>query len=573
MSRKGCNNVPSINATFTDPDAVRLEQPDGTWILLGTENAGAEAVESLLATRDGAAFCRSHRDALIMFIRHSETAAQRFDAWKGLLSTRELFFAVRPAGDVVVSDHFVNVLSALPPGARLPDERGIVGHFIHRKVYGSATYSAAVTRLSNAEHLSIDALTRETASTLFDRVEVEPEPRSPEEYVSAIDTTFAQSMAYAKSGTPAALTFSGGVDSTLLMTYVRDTATPLTFVPDTPEFGSETEYSRDALRLLGIRAEEVATPEANFVAMLEASTDACGFPTSSDAIPYFTDLTLTQPYDTFIVGHGADSAFGMSLKLARFASWFRGRGVRGAVAKTAPHVPGHLGYRMRQVAPMATGFAKDPLDPDGYAGNIRTFGDTSLFEKLVDPSLITAVKKDQLEYVLRRVDRTADPNSAFLSHIELAHWAMVFVNPLLLERLAAHSVGRRIIGPYSDAATILELARVPVDERYVRGLRAKWILKDLLKKRLPDYPSDQRKKATALPFERFYRDGPLAGIWDQYEVPDIFTGKDRDAVVAEPSTSTWNAITYAVWKKRIADNPTLRPHPSKFDVSFKIGAV
>jgi hypothetical protein len=109
-----------------------------------------------------------------------------------------------------------------------------------------------------------------------------------------------------------------------------------------------------------------------------------------------------------------------------------------------------------------------------------------------------------------------------------------------------------------------------VEERYIRGLTAKWILKDLLDQRLPGYPSNQRKNATGLPFARFYRDGPLTTIWDTYDVPDRFEGEMRDELVASPSTSTWNAITYAVWEQRIARNRDLQPHEAKLAASFTI---
>jgi hypothetical protein len=147
---------------------------------------------------------------------------------------------------------------------------------------------------------------------------------------------------------------------------------------------------------------------------------------------------------------------------------------------------------------------------------------------------------------------------------------VVFGNAMMLQRHVAHTVGKRVMGPYGDADVLTELARIPVDERYIVGMRAKWILKDLIDQRVPGYPSNQRKKATALPWQRFYTDGPLTGIWDRYDVPDIFVGEDRDALVNSTSISTWNAITYAVWEERIAKNADLQPHPSKFSESFSI---
>jgi asparagine synthetase B (glutamine-hydrolysing) len=364
--------------------------------------------------------------------------------------------------------------------------------------------------------------------------------------------------------------FSGGVDSTLLMTYAADAIQPIAFVPDTPEFQEETRYARTAISLLGDDLREIPTPEADFVRMLEAATDALGTPVFSDSQPYFGELILNQPYGVIVFGQCADSAFGMSLKLSRFSSWFRHPGIRHAVSGIAPRLSGNLGYRMGQVAPKAEGFSRDLFDPEGYAGNSRTFGDTSLFQKTTDRSTVARVKAEQLEYAAKRVDLSADPGSPFFSHIELSHWMVVFGNAIMLPRLMAQSRGRRISAPYCEADVLTELATIPVEERYIRGLTAKWILKDLLDQRLPGYPSNQRKNATGLPYERFYRDGPLTTIWDTYDVPDRFEGEMRDELVASPSTSTWNAITYAVWEQRIARNRDLQPHEAKLAASFTI---
>ena len=562
--------MPTVEATFTDADVARVETPSGVWFLLGANHVDVASVTALTTGGEPKEFCRRNRDALVVFVETQHGHAVQLGLWKSLFSSHELFYTVRPSGDVVVSDHFRNVLAALPTAARQPDEHSLVGHYLTRKPFGKRTYSRSIARLSHAESVQIDLRTSRVQSSVFDRVSSDAEKRPSSEYLATIDAALDQAFAKVPTDGGAALMFSGGVDSTLLMTYASDVIQPVTFVPDTPEFRGETEYARHAMSLLGRETLEIPAPEACFVDMLEAATDALGTPVFDDSSPYFADAILNQPHETFILGIGADSAFGMSLKLSRFSSWFRFPGVRHAVSGLAPHAPGHLGYRLGQVAPKAEGFARNLLDPDGYAGNARSFGDTSLFQVTVDPSLVSRVKTEQLDYVTKRVERAADPGSAFLSHIELSHWMVVFGNSLMHDRLTAQSIGRRVAGPYCDADILSKLATIPVEERYIQGLRAKWMLKDLLDQRLPAYPSNQRKKATALPYERFYRDGPLTTIWDRYDVPDIFEGELRDELISSPSTSTWNAITYAVWEQRVAKNPDLQPHDANLMVSFTI---
>ena len=564
------DHVPKVEMSFTDPDAVRIDTPSGVWFLLGARNIEQSSIDSLTTTGEAEDFCRRNRGALVVFVETHGSNAVMLCMWRGLFSTYELFFSQRPSGDVIVSDHFRNVLAALPVADRLPSEHGLVAHYLTRKPYGTTTYSASVTRLPQAESVRIDLTTGSTDLSMFDEITADADKRPSEEYVKAIDGALGESFANIPQEGGTAMMFSGGVDSTLLMTYAPKTTVAITFVPDTPEFQAETAYARSAISLLGGELHEVPTPEARFVEMLEAVTDALGTPCFDDSNPYFAELVLNQPYDNYVFGQGADSAFGMSLKLSRFSSWFRFPGVRHAVSGAAPYVPGHLGYRLGQVAPKAEGFSKDLLDPEGYAGNSRSFGNTTLFQKTVDPSSVARVKAEQLEFVTKRVNPAANPDSAFLSHIELSHWMVVLGNSMMLQRLVAQSVGRRVLGPYMDADVLSELAMIPVEERYIQGLRAKWVLKDLIDQRVPGYPSNQRKKATALPYQRFYTDGPLTTIWDRYDVPDIFEGELRDELVSSPSTSTWNAITYAVWEQRVAKNPDLEPHDAHLAASFTI---
>ncbi len=557
--------MPTIEATFTNPKVQRVDTHDASWFLSGADEADAASIDRLTSTFDGVTFCRDHGDALVVCIQTADHPRVRL--WKALFSIQETWFSVRADRSVVVSDHFKNAIAALPVGERTITDEIIAGHFITRKVYGAGSYVSPISRLTHATEVDIDATTGTWSSRLFDRVSGDTEKRTEAEYLAVIDERLIQSIGAVGDPADTALLFSGGVDSTLLLALDPDLMQPLTFVPDSPEFSDETRYARAAAHLVGRDLIEVPVAERDFVENLETVVDIVGFPPFDDSSPYFDRLIASRPFSTFISGHGADSAFGMSLKLAKFSNWFRFPGIRLGLQAVAPRAPGHLGYRMRQVSSRADAFSKDPFDPDGFAGNARSHGDTSLFESTIGPELPHKVKEDELAYVTDRVEGAGGRSSTFLSHIELAHWMVVFGNALCEERMTTQPRGARPTCPYTDAAVLVELARIPVEDRYISGYRAKWILKDLLTRKVPAYPVDQRKKATALPWERFYLDGPLTDIWDRYDIPDIFPAAAQDGIRAEPSATTWNAITWAMWDERIRRNPNLRPHPAVASLS------
>jgi hypothetical protein len=217
---------------------------------------------------------------------------------------------------------------------------------------------------------------------------------------------------------------------------------------------------------------------------------------------------------------------------------------------------------MGQVAARADGLAKDPMHVDGFAAETLTHGDTSLFQSIVGPELPRRIKELQLSYVTERVEETGRNGSSFMAHMEISHWMNVFANAMLEPRMMTHALGEVSVGPYADARVLRELSRIPLEDRYVDGYRSKWILKEVLARRMPDYPVEQRKQATALPWERFYSEGPLSDVWDRYDVPDVFPDDAKERIRTGTTITTWNAITWAIWDARVRRNPDVQPHPA-----------
>lgn len=556
---------------LTDPDARSFEDSDGTWYLLSRQQIADNDLADLFSDGDGAAFCRRYRGSLVIRVATTGGLAKRVRAWRGLFSYAELYCSSGESGEIVLSDHFRNVLVRLPRAHRYPSEDGLAEHFLFRRPYGNTSYSAHILRLGKAEAVEIDLSSGDRSSVVFDRVGAEQTHRTDAEYVELVDAKLEAAFAPVRSD-GCALLFSGGVDSTLLMSYVVDKVEPYTFVPDTPEFAAETVYAHSAAALLGVSLNEVPMSEGDFLGMVEATTEIQGTPCFDDATPYLARLSAEQPHDQLILGHGADSAFGGSLKMARFSSWFRHPLLSRPLAAAAPRMPGHLGYRMRQVAPLAQKFGRRPLDPFGYAGGALTSGNTSLLRKALGAELIEAAPRREIEHATARVELTVDSQDTFWAHLELAHWLVVFNNALAINSAVANATGRRLLGPYCDPDLLTALATIPVRDRYVRGLSAKWLLKELLAQRLPAYPVKQRKKATALPWKRFYTDGPLTDVWGNYPVPEIFDGDLRDELVREPMVNTWTALSYSIWLERVVRNDQLNPHPHTLQTAFEVSA-
>ncbi|MDJ0664458.1 MAG: asparagine synthase C-terminal domain-containing protein [Acidimicrobiia bacterium] len=559
-----------LTLEFLSPGARVADIGNASCYLLGCEQVPESEISVLLAGGDVADFCRRNRGALIVKVEADEGGAHSLRVWRGLFSFAEFYYSLAPADRVVVSDHFQNVVARIPRADRYPSDEALVQHYLYRRPYGHLTVSAGILKVGQAEEFAIDLRNRSTSVSMFDRVDSVIVERSADEYLDMVDAELQKATEVVPRDDGAALLFSGGVDSTLLLAYLGAETQTVTFVPDTPEFAPESEYARTAAAMLGASLTEVPTPERDFLTMLEFNTETLGTPSFDDSSPYFTRLTFAQPYGRLVFGQGADSAFGMSLKLARFSSWFRWPGIRQAVNIGAKSIPGHLGYRLGQVGPIANRFSRPLLDRRGYGATARASGDTPLLERAVGRKAIDAANQASLDYAVDRVVLTADPMSRFFSQIELAHWHVVMVNPVRSANAACQAAGKSSFAPYCAPNVLNALATIPVRDRYIRGLSAKWILKELLTRKVPDYPVNQRKKATALPWRRFYENGPLQDVWERYEVPDLFDSEQRAELVARPIATTWVAISHAIWLERVVRNDDLQPHEAKVKAEFLI---
>ncbi len=559
--------MPELNISLTNPDAVVAETPAGIWLGSRVERSvleglargdrGGESVERAL---------RAARGGTVIHVAIEGGEPRRLTAWRAMFSGDETYYSMRPGGDIVVSDHLKNVMALLPPPARRPSELGISQHYLCKGIYDRDTYSAHVSRLSYGDRLDLDLSQLKPEVTLFDRIEIEPDPAATSDVVDRVSAVLDETLTPLRDAGTCTM-FSGGIDSTLAVTYLGRDVTAATMTPDTPEFSVETDYAEAAARLLGIRLVRQNVAESDYLTLLEDVIDVLATPPVHHVYPFLATL-FRRPETTFVVGEGADSAFGEGLRLARVANWFSSSPARAAL-RVAGLAPEPIGRRAAQVRHEAELLAHPLTAARGYAGTTLAGGDPSDAAEMLGDAVVDGILARHVAMTLDRVRMETPGRRRFFAHVELAGWRLVFGDLPRLDRQMAQGLGKRAVFPYIEPGVIAVLLRVPPDARYVRGLRSKWILKELLRRRLPGYPVHQRKNATGLPFARFYTSGPLAGVWERYRVPDVVDGFAH--LLDRPSKVAWNAITHAVWEDRIVNSPDLEPHPAHITVRRSFG--
>ena len=567
---QGDTNHVGLDMSITDPTVDRVDNGGFVWFGVGA----SKPLRNTVGLSDdpvgvGTGLVRDDRDASFGLLDRRDPSAPVLHLWRGLLSPHDWFIARRSDGRIIVSDDFRSTLAALPVSERTVGEDAIIQHYLFRTVFGTGTYIERILRVGLGEHVTIGIGTGDQRAEIVDRISSESDLVAPEQYVSVIEDALEGIMADLGSRPGVRLAFSGGVDSTLLATFLDPEHRLLTVVPDTPEFGIETEYARESAHLLGMSLEELTIPEDSYVELLETVIDNTGRPPVHDIVPFLAAPYAANPGGLFLVGEGADGIYGTGGRAAKVANLLRQRHLRAAALGLVRRAPDRISIRGEMIVSRGAEFATDPLGPGGFAATSQVYGDPSFITDIVGMDRIESTLLSDLSIVLDRVD-LSNPKDQFLQHIEFGSWRDAFADHIRIDREAARVHGVDVRAPFTMAPAITALTRVPMADRCIKGYTGKWMMKEMLTKRLPEYPVGRQKQHTSLPFTRYCTNGPLTGIWNRYMPPDIFQGQARQDLVANKLDEAvlWNAIAFAIWDTRVAQNPNLKPHDSREIISI-----
>ena len=499
----------------------------------------------------------------------TEGKARQVEVWKGMTSAYEVFYALRRNSDVLISDNFRSILSRLPVSERQTSETALVDHFLFRRVGGTESYSQGIARPGHGERLTLDLAAGVANRIQFDRVSDVSVTESAAYHVERIDEALARVLEPIRDQDRVANFFSGGVDSTLIQSYLGGAVPPVDLVTQSPAFDQEADYASRAAALLGLEAVRIPVREADFMDQLEEAVDAIGM------APHFLQIVLLgsafkSDFRKFIMGERADALFGMTGRVARIAAYFAfPLGVLFLKAVTAP-IPASARVRWHLLAATAAKLSRAPEDPFGFGCQSTVWTEFGLMDRIFDPALVRERLKRRREYLIERVDLSAR-RGRYKRHLECAQWLEYLCeDTVMLFRHFANAYGKSVFVPFITGAVVATALEVPADHRYIKGMRNKYLLKDLLQKRVPKYPVDQRKGFTDLPFSRYYKEGPLSRVWERYEVPDFIEPGLAREVVQAGNWMTWNAICYAVLKKRVLDTSDLAPVPGSWLLEWEL---
>ena len=547
----------SLKVLVADPGAFSIETPFANWVILGLDPVQKEDLRALLGTSDAGTeqVCRGLADATVIKIANGTDSLNSVTIWRGLASPYAVYYSVRKNGEVIIADHFRNLLTRLPLDERITTDETVVDHCLFRTSPGHGTYCTNVNRVGFGECREISLSSGDVQISRHGKIGSSSPLRSVEDYIDDIDAALEAATTGLRTDPNTSALFSGGVDSTLVQSYLSPD-TPAVYVTRNGRgLAYEQDYAPDAARKLGIDLVEVSYDECNYLEDLAATTLDIGMPPHLLQWPFFR-AGVMRSKDKVVVGVFGDALFGVSAKTAQLASLFTSGPGSAALELARPALA--ITSRLSSLAPAAAELRRDIHDPYGYAGQSTVNGDLNMVHQAFGEETVRRRLETRLSYVIDRAPKPNPKDSNLARHLELGHWTEYYGDDVPLQfHMLGLAHGKNIVSPFQTSTLMACAADIPPSQRFVKKLNCKYLLKRLLKKRVPGYPVNQRKGASLFSLEALHRDTTLAEIWERYQIPAWCEGELKPRLSNIRDGVTRNAITWAVWEKEVLRNPDL----------------
>ena len=229
-------------------------------------------------------------------------------------------------------------------------------------------------RLGHGERLTLDGLEGQVKFWRFDQLDTAADAGgSREAQLESIERALSVAMARCAGEPKTANLLSGGVDSTLIQTFLPVGFPAVSAGIDSPEFGFEMEYARRAGQLLKVNHEFLSVREADYASRLENSIRAIGLPPHHLQTVLF-DVAFQSTHAQFIIGQCADGLFGLEkardlsiLAVLQPLVCLLGMGVRG----------------LQQARRIAQDLRGPAGKPDGPGMRFGVYSSVALVEKML----------------------------------------------------------------------------------------------------------------------------------------------------------------------------------------------
>ena len=563
----------TIRIVTGNPDTLVLHERHQTIVANGLtprEEAELRRLAADIKLEDLKTLVRNAHEATILWVQKDERTVLALRGWA---SNYELLWR-STSSELVVTDSWRNMIALLPMAVRALADTALVDHLLFGAASGAESYLLDVKRLGHGSCLYWR--NGESKIHVFDRPEVEPSLSTDRDgcwgKVAHSLREVAQSYTALDGITN---TLSGGVDSTLVHTYLGTRVPSVSAGIDSPEFAFETSYATDASRILGTSHHTYWIKEASYPDQLRETIRDAGLP------PHlFQTALIAQVFKSehryYVTSQMADALFG--LPRTRWAIRSHRIGSMTAVRwllRSAPLLPRGIGDRFRTMRRRADQVNQPLVSGMGLGAHFMLYtdvADLSLAEAVFGPHAVRDRIISRADYVRARLPGEAANRADLLGHLQFGHLLDFLCDDSVSQwRQAAYAKAKQLRAPFVTRPIVDAALSVPVELRFVRRGRVKHVLKDILRSRLPEARVEAKKGGGDLPLERYLRSHPLGDAASICADVGLLSGRDVEKASAHPRL-LWNLLSISLWKSEVLSDSAVRLHPSSADIRIHLDA-
>jgi hypothetical protein len=203
---------------IANPDARMKKVADG-FLWFSAAHSGSRPMDDLSLERAWSPAVNDLDDGTLIGVMMDGGRPSEVRAFRAAASNHDLFFVRTDGGGIFLTDQFVCALAVVPAGRREVSRESLADHLLFRTVPGARTYVTAVARVGHGEEL----VWRPGPREVFRRVRRKlggGDPLPVEQSLEALDSVLADVIRPLVSLDGIENMLSGGVDSTLVHTYL-----------------------------------------------------------------------------------------------------------------------------------------------------------------------------------------------------------------------------------------------------------------------------------------------------------------------------------------------------------------
>jgi asparagine synthetase B (glutamine-hydrolysing) len=529
----------------------------------------------------------AQEEATIVAADGMAAGGPRVEVWRGATSNFEAYLIDNgPARPPAVADHFRDALAAVPPTRRTLDAKATADHLLFANVPCARTYVTEIGRLGHGEYFRWQ--TDRVERRLFDTLVAEPEP--DQRPLALVDAALRRALSRLPIAESLANQLSGGIDSSLVQTYLPAGTPSVSGAIDIPGFAEERNYAERTSKLLGTSHHAIMASERDYLKILVDATRLCGLPIRRP-LSAVLNLSFRFPAASFVNGQYGDSLFGRKPGIYYAVAFGQRRWLRFAemlgLARLLPRGKA-MGLhrrlqRLREIEAPVSGW-------EGLGASYGIYTNLALAELILGTKIVRERIEARAAYVAERFRSNETDTNPLFAHIEFGQLLNFHCNESFSQwRQLAHAQSKSLYTPFGCRSVVSAALAVPRSRRYIANGRTKYLLKDLLKRRVPAFEVDVPKAGNDLSIQCYFGSGldrvelevadketaakvgasasssatevgrPLGDAFERYAMPDIVDRKTAAATRAAPDWLTWNLLTLAIWRDEVLHDSALAP--------------